>query len=132
MSQTERIQEPRTAKLFWGTHEVFEGGLVADDNCRALNLHVLLLPKAGKKPRHGLTRYPNDLCDFLVSQGQFRANLALPVAMVSAPIQKKPSQLFSSRMRKPDRGHFSDGCMVGFNQLLSHAEGGLAVFPEKT
>jgi len=59
-------------------------------------------------------------------------NLSFSISVVVAPIEKKPRQFFSGRMREPDGPHFSHGRMVGFTQLLSHSQGNLAMFAEKT
>src|SRR6202041_3279687 len=113
-------------------YEVFEVGLVADNECGTFNLQEILLLKSGEEPGDRLTRCANHFCDLFVSYRQLGADLACAVPVANAPIKKKPRQFFPNRAREANRTHFRDGGMIGRAQLLSHAYRNPSVFPKKT
>ena len=59
--------------------------------------------------------------DFLVSQSEPNAHLALFFGIIGGPFEQKPRQLLSGGVRQADRAHFRNCGLVGFAKLLSHA-----------
>ena len=70
-----------------GTYEVFETGLVLDDDRGTFDLQELLLLEITKQPRHGLSGGPDHLGDFFVREGECHLYLALSSVMVCREIQ---------------------------------------------
>src|SRR6202521_386683 len=51
--------------------------------------------------------------------------------MVCGEIQQKAGQLLTCRMREPNGSHFCDCRMIGFTELLRHAQCCLAVLAQE-
>jgi hypothetical protein len=99
----------------------------ADNKCRTFYLQELFLLEDGKQSSHRLSGGPDHLGDFFVREGERQLQLASSFLMACAEIQQEAGQLFTRRVRKPNGSHLRDRGMIGFTELLRHAQGCLAV-----
>ena len=71
-----------------------ESGSVRKSQIATLPLNQPILLEPRQKSRHRLSRSPNDLSDFLMSQGELRIGLIMEQAITLAPIEKKCRKFF--------------------------------------
>jgi hypothetical protein len=58
-----------------------------------------------------------------VPEGERQLQVALSFLIACAEIQQEAGQLFTCGVRKPNGSHFRDRGMIGFTELLRHAQG---------
>src|SRR6266480_7799968 len=113
------------------TQNTFESRLILDDECRTFYLQELFSLEIGEQARHCFSGSADHLGDLFVCKGKRELYLAFSFVMICGEIQQEAGQLLSCGMREANRSHFRDGRMVGFTELLCHAQCCFAVLAQK-
>src|SRR5579863_5316596 len=90
-----------------------------------------LLFEFREKARHRLSRSPNDLTDFLMSQSEPRIGVIMERTIPIAPIEKKCRKFLARGSRMPHHAHSGDCRTIRFTQLQSHLDCKFTVVPHK-
>src|SRR5881394_4447203 len=80
---------------------------------------------------HGLSRSSYHLGDFFVREREREPDLALLFVLIRREVQQEARHLLGRGVREANGAHFRDRRMIGFTEMLRHAERCLAVLTQE-
>src|ERR1700752_153918 len=89
----ERLQRRPLLKL--PSEQLFQAALIEYNDCRSFHFQESPFLEVGEQARHRFAGSTNHLGDYFVSQCQLGPNLSFSIAVVVAPVEKKPGKFFS-------------------------------------